>query len=54
MLSSNVIAHLCNYNCGLKKLEIKLKKEIENLSWTSLEAVEGKKSIGQPMAPLKE
>jgi len=40
-LSNSIVPHQCNYTCGLKKIEIKLKKEADNYSWANLEAVAG-------------
>ncbi len=53
-LASPVVTQLCTHNCGLKKIEVKLKKQADNYSWPSLEAVEGQTVTAQPMALLKD
>jgi hypothetical protein len=40
-LANQIVMHKCTYNCSLKKLEIKLKKAIENFNWISLESPTG-------------
>ena len=43
--------HMCTYTCGLKKIEIKLKKAIENFNWITLESPTGQiTGAGVPMA----
>lgn len=50
-LSNQIVNHLCNFTCGLKKIEIKLKKAIENFNWVSLESPTGQiTGVGVPMA----
>ncbi|MFN9942671.1 MAG: hypothetical protein ACK56I_24710 [bacterium] len=51
-LSNNCIASQSSHTCGLKKIEIKLKKATDNINWGNLEAVNGSSSYSQPMAPL--
>ena len=51
-LSNKCIASQSSHTCGLKKIEIKLKKATDNISWGNLEAVHGSSSSSQPMAPL--
>lgn len=36
-----MVSHLCDYTCGTKKLEIRLKKEQEGVNWVSLERPAG-------------
>jgi len=39
--SNRVISHLCSYTCTLKKIEVRLKKEAENINWVNLERAAG-------------
>jgi suppressor of G2 allele of SKP1 len=49
-LANQIVPHLCNYTCGLKKIEIKLKKAIENFNWVVLESATGQiTGVGVPM-----
>lgn len=50
-LSNPITTAQSTYNCGLKKIEFKLKKASENFNWPSLEAVAGQQQAAQPVAP---
>jgi len=39
--SNRVIGHLCSYTCTLKKIEVRLKKEADNINWVNLERAAG-------------
>jgi hypothetical protein len=41
LYSNKVVAHLCNYTCTLKKIEVRLKKEADNINWVNLERGSG-------------
>src|SRR5450830_1913598 len=41
LYSNRVVAHLCNYTCTLKKIEVRLKKEADNINWVNLERGSG-------------
>jgi len=45
-LSNQIVNHMCTYTCGLKKIEIKLKKSIENFNWITLEASSATTGLG--------
>jgi len=51
--SNRVISHLCSYTCTLKKIEVKLKKEAENINWTNLERAAGSQAakLASAVAP---
>ena len=46
LLANRVVSHQCDYNCGLKKLEIRLKKEAEGVNWVNLDRAEGTEAMG--------
>lgn len=41
LYSNRVVGHLCSYTCTLKKIEVRLKKEADNINWVNLERAAG-------------